>query len=126
MTSKQYTAEMINVIDLRKLNLSEALAEIERRPTMWLAKPNITCLSSFINGWIVGRNKTADEKLLLEFNTFVATKFNESSSTIGWCNMIIKHYGQSDEEDTLQFFFNLFREFTYQLSLNQNRNAKND
>ena len=126
MTSKQYTAEMINVIDLRKLNLSQALAEIERRPTMWLAKPNITCLSSFINGWIVGRNKTADEQLLSEFNTFVATKFDEGSSTIGWCNVIIKHYGEGDEEDTLQPFFNLFREFTHQLSLNNSHNAKND
>lgn len=108
MKYNQYSVSQINVIDLRQKTLLEALFEIEKRPSMWLTQSNIECLSSFINGWIVGRNEKVDEQLLKEFDQFIVNKFHEKDSTLGWCSLIIKH---SKESNSLDSFYKLFKQY---------------
>ncbi|VAW74778.1 hypothetical protein MNBD_GAMMA12-3398 [hydrothermal vent metagenome] len=108
MEDNGYSADQINVIDLRQKSFVEALLEIEKRPWMWLERSNITCLKSFTNGWIVGRNEEADELLLADFDRFVVNEFSEGSSTLGWCALIMKHCG---EEDPLTLFYAFFHKY---------------
>ncbi|ABC29877.1 hypothetical protein HCH_03112 [Hahella chejuensis KCTC 2396] len=98
----------INVINLRDKPLLEALFEVEKRPWLWLQNHDLPCLMSFVNGWVVGRNDAKDDKLLTAFDLFVAKELDEGSSTVGWCNMILKHFG---EQDAIAAFFRLLRQF---------------
>ena len=108
MENNEYSVGQIKVVDLRQKSLVDALSEIKERPWLWLNENNISSLKSFLNGWIVGKNCKADEQLLSDFDCFVVKKFNEETSTCGWCNIIIKHCGK---EDTLVSFFNVFAEY---------------
>jgi hypothetical protein len=90
------------------MSLIDALSEVEKKPLLWLNENNISCLRSFLNGWIVGRNEEEDEKLMSDFDRFVVDEFNEGNSTCGWCGIIVKHCG---EADTLSSFFELFNKF---------------
>jgi len=101
----------IQVIDLSAMCLLDALWEIERRPQLWLSEPDITNLHSFIDGWNFGRQDKDDQQLIGDFDAFVAHKFNEGSSTSGWCKHIVLHAGDADSLDT---FFNILREYTAQ------------
>ncbi|AZZ92560.1 hypothetical protein EUZ85_18260 [Hahella sp. KA22] len=56
----------------------------------------------------MGRNDAKDDKLLTAFDLFVAKELDEGSSTIGWCNMILKHFG---EQDAMAAFYRLLRQF---------------
>jgi len=103
-----YSVSQINVVDLRQKTLVESLYEIEKKPWMWLSINDILSLKSFINGWIVGRNEKSDEQLLEDFDRFVVNEFNEGTSTLGWCTLVIKHCG---EHDSLKSFYNLFHKY---------------
>lgn len=113
MKDDEYTADQINVIDLRQKTFVEVLLEIETRPWMWLSQNDVLCLKSFINGWVVGRNEKADEHLLADFDRFVVKEFDEGQSTLGWCALIVKHCG---EKDSLASFYELFNKYMKQRS----------
>ena len=108
MEDDEYSVDQINIVDLRKKTFVEALLEIKKRPEMWLDESNISCLSSFINGWIVGRNEKADDSILEEFDRFVVDEFHEGNSTVGWSALIVKHCG---ENDSLASFYKLFDKY---------------
>ncbi len=108
MKYSEYSESMINVIDLRTKILLEALFEIEKRPSMWLAENNIECLKYFINGWVVGRNEKEDEQMLKEFDQFIVDKFYEGKSTLGWCSIILKHCGEANSLDS---FYRCFKQY---------------
>jgi hypothetical protein len=102
-----YTADKISAIDLRRMTLIEALLEIEKRPALWLQEKDISNLRSFVSGWIVGRRDSSDERLMHEFQEFVAKELGESSA-LGWCRIIRKHRG---DNNALVSFFDLLRSF---------------
>jgi len=102
-----YTADKIRVIDLREMNLVEALSAIEKRPYLALQESDITNLKSFLNGWIVGRKQASDDQLLSDFQKFVVKEFDErDTAAAGWCEVICKHRGNA-----LAGFFEIFNKF---------------
>ena len=111
MEDDDYCVSQIKVINLRQKTLIESLYEIEKRPCMWLSENDILCLRSFINGWIVGRNEASNDQFLEYFDRFVVSEFNEEASTLGWCELILKH---GEGEDSLKLFYRLFHKYMEQ------------
>jgi hypothetical protein len=89
----------------------ELLAAIEKRPTMYLSMPYISCLKAFLDGWLQGRNETestADAEFLLTFQLWLSKKLREPPIR-SWHRLILN---QSEGETyALDNFFAYFNEW---------------
>lgn len=92
------------------------LDAVRERPFMFIRKKYITYLETLMNGYIMGRR---DAKIYctrlfpLDFwfmHEFARIKYNEKSSTAGWCNIILNNCG-NDEEKAFDRFFEIYDEF---------------
>ena len=101
--------------DFQKLDESiyDALDAIRKRPGLYLATPSINRLQAFIVGYTggLGRVRFAlrDEEHFHKFHAWVAHRLGYSSSTSGWCNMILEK--SASEEDAFHRFYVLLDEF---------------
>lgn len=89
----------------------ELLAAIKQKPAMYLGRRYISCLKSFLDGWLFlayrhGINVEAD--CMGEFQDWIAAKYRITSSH-SWADIILFYSG--DECHALDNFFKLFREF---------------
>lgn len=92
------------------------LGALRKRPPMFIRKKYITYLETLINGYLMGKR---DAKIYctrlfpLDFwfmHEFVRIKYNEESSTAGWCNIILNNC-DNDEEKAFDRFFEVYDEF---------------
>jgi len=87
----------------------ELLADIRKRPAMYLGKPSIHHLNCFLGGWL-HRNYdgVADAELFGEFATWVEKRY-KMTSTQGWAKII--EFWSVDEIQALERFYELLDEF---------------
>lgn len=96
----------------------EMIERMRERPGAWLGKKSITLLQAFLIGYSVAEtdyNLKKPTHQLFPLNwwfmhEFSKIKCNESSSTAGWCNIIL-NYCRGDEEAALNKFYEIFDEF---------------
>ena len=94
-------------------NFYQLISKIKRRPSMYLGKPAITNLRSFLSGYILARREldipqTQEEKEFSEFQFWIQSKFKISSDQ-SWDKTIL--FFSEDEQSAIAYFFNLFDEF---------------
>jgi hypothetical protein len=91
-------------------DLYELLAQMKKRPAMWLRSPTVYSLEAFLNGFACAQlpGPSAWPSLWL-LHDWTAHKFNQSSSA-GWAYILTKQC-QGDEKAALNLFFQLFEEF---------------
>ncbi|MDJ0733197.1 MAG: hypothetical protein QNJ47_03775 [Nostocaceae cyanobacterium] len=95
--------------------LYEMLKRIQQRPGMFLGKPSITRLKSFLDGYIASRQDlslatTQEEIEFDKFQTWVQERFQIESSH-GWDSIIL--FYSADEKDALNNFFELLEKFRH-------------
>lgn len=91
----------------------DILDAIKKRPLMCIRKKHITYLETLINGYFMGKKDYRTHLFPLDFrfmHEFAKVKYHESSSTAGWCNIILKNC-DGDEEKAFDRFFELYDEF---------------
>jgi hypothetical protein len=91
----------------------ESIRKIKKRPSMYLGKPSICNLRSYLAGYIFARRElgiapTEEEQTFVKFQDWIQKKFNVSSSQ-SWDKIIL--FYSEDEHTALEQFFNLFEEF---------------
>jgi hypothetical protein len=94
-------------------NFYQLISKIKRRPSMYLGKPAISNLRSFLSGYILARREldipqTQEEKEFSEFQFWIKSKFKVSSDQ-SWDKTIL--FFSEDEHSAIAYFFNLFDEF---------------
>lgn len=94
-------------------NFYQLISKIKRRPSMYLGKPAISNLRSFLSGYILARRElditqTQEEKEFSEFQFWIQSKFKISSDQ-SWDKTIL--FFSEDEQSAIAYFFNLFDEF---------------
>ncbi|MBM0740182.1 hypothetical protein JOY44_00740 [Phormidium sp. CLA17] len=94
-------------------NFYQLISKIKRRPSMYLGKPAISNLRSFLSGYILARREldipqTQEEKEFSEFQFWIKSKFKISSDQ-SWDKTIL--FFSEDEQSAIAHFFNLFDEF---------------
>lgn len=92
----------------------QLISNIEKRPSMYLGKPSISNLRSFLSGYIFARRElkqpqTQEEKEFSEFQDWVKSKYKISSDQ-SWDAIIL--FFSEDENRALLNFFKLFKEFS--------------
>ncbi|MDX2243914.1 MAG: hypothetical protein NW224_24825 [Leptolyngbyaceae cyanobacterium bins.302] len=95
-------------------SLYQLISNIERRPSMYLGKPYISNLRSFLAGYIFARRElnqpqTVEEKEFSDFQTWIKSKYRISSDQ-SWDRIIL--FFCEDESRALLEFFKLFNEFS--------------
>jgi hypothetical protein len=85
------------------------IAEIEKRPSMFLGKNYISCLRSFLDGWHY-RNpeETIDDSFISSFQDYIEQKY-KMQNTHSWDRIIL--FYSVDEQDALLSFFKLWHKF---------------
>lgn len=88
---------------------------IEKRPPMYIGDNKITSLNAFLAGYRTATSfhDIQDEKVFPPFRYFfdwTALKYGRTSSTMGWCNIILEE-NNNDENKSLKEFFKLYKEF---------------
>ncbi len=91
----------------------ELMHKIQKRPSMYLGKPSISSLSSFLAGYTLARREldipsTPEEENFSKFQAWIQKKFRISTGQ-SW-EQIILFYSE-DENSALNKFFKLFEEF---------------
>jgi hypothetical protein len=89
-------------------SFDELIAELKRRPGLYLGGTSIDRLSAFIFGWTYARNSPEDLSTLKGFQQWVADKYGVSN-THRW-DSIIQFFCMNDSE-VLDRFFDLYDEF---------------
>ncbi|MEX0269821.1 hypothetical protein AB3R30_11800 [Leptolyngbyaceae cyanobacterium UHCC 1019] len=94
-------------------NFYQLISKIKRRPSMYLGKPAISNLRSFLSGYILARREldipqTQEEKEFSEFQFWIKSKLKISSDQ-SWDKTIL--FFSEDEQSAIAYFFNLFDEF---------------
>lgn len=83
------------------------IREIEKRPTMYIGKGYISCLRSFLDGWIYrSPDDVTDIVLFNNFQSWIERRYNQTK-TQSWDRIIL--FYSVDENDALQNFFRLFQ-----------------
>lgn len=90
---------------MRDTNL---IADIKRRPGLYLGTLSIYTLKAFLDGYRLGKGENETGLLLDEFQVFIANKYNVSAN-VGW-DAIIRLYSSSDFH-AFNAFFELFEQF---------------
>lgn len=96
------------------MDIIEILQEIRRRPGIYIdGDLSLKRVRSFMVGYQVGAASTAkelkDQAQFHQFHDWVAKRLEYSSSTSGWCNMILERAGS--DEKAYEVFFELLDEF---------------
>lgn len=94
-------------------NFYQLISKIKRRPSMYLGKPAISNLRSFLSGYILARREldipqTQEEREFSEFQFWIQSKFKIASDQ-SWDKTIL--FFSEDEQSAIAYFFNLFDEF---------------
>ncbi len=83
--------------------------EMRARPAMYLGRRSISCLRSFLDGWLLGKpDSDSDLEILESFQAWIVSKYGVRGNQ-SW-DRIILFYSQ-DEADGLDRFFDLFERF---------------
>ena len=99
------------------------IAQLKRRPGMYLGEKSLTSLYHFYNGYsfacFVNKNDDNFGIIIPEgFNDWIAGKTNHKESTSGWCHMILASV--DSEATAFDRFFELLEEY------NSNKKAHED
>ncbi len=103
-----------DIVNLKTFD--DFLDAVRGRPLMFIRKKYITYLETLIRGYCMGRGDSGiycTRLFPLDFwfiHEFVRIKYNEESSTAGWCNIILNNCG-NDEEKAFDRFFEVYDEF---------------
>lgn len=98
------------------MSFLELLAEIEKRPDMYISKRSIENLKVFLDGYTLAQYHyqieiSSDWELLGKFQEWVQNKYN-IRLTQSWANILLFH--SPDEFHALDLFFQDFKEFLAQ------------
>ncbi len=96
------------------VDLYDLIRNIQKRPAMYLGRPSISNLRTFLAGYCFARRQmgipqTAQEQQFSEFQAWIQDKFNLPSHQT-WDQIIL--FFSQDEQAALNQFFKLFSEFT--------------
>jgi hypothetical protein len=99
-------------------DLCELLYQIKQRPGMFLDTPSIKSLQMLMMGYNIARRDqniplTKQELEFQGFQQWVQDKYNVLSSK-SWATIILEN--SQDERDAFDKFFELFEEFTHEIS----------
>uniref|UniRef100_B8HUC0 Uncharacterized protein n=1 Tax=Cyanothece sp. (strain PCC 7425 / ATCC 29141) TaxID=395961 RepID=B8HUC0_CYAP4 len=109
------------------MNLIELLANIKKRPSMYLGRKSLSHLRTFLDGYGLARRQlgipiSIEEKSFEQFQKWIEHRFNQPA-TQSW-DRIILFYAE-DDSIALTRFFELFDEFWQQYS-NEVKSKKPD
>ncbi|UBF25038.1 hypothetical protein K9N68_25885 [Kovacikia minuta CCNUW1] len=100
-------------LDAKSEYLYDLLARIKQRPGMYMGKPSITRLNSFLDGYMsarieLGLSPTQQEQEFNGFQDWIQERFKIESSH-GWASIIL--FYSADEKAALEYFFELLDSF---------------
>lgn len=95
------------------MDLFDLIANIRKRPVMYLGELSISQLRTFLAGYGFARRQmkipqTQQEKMFSTFQTWIENRFGISSQQ-RWDRIILD--SSQNEEEAIQQFFTLFDEF---------------
>ncbi|AFZ28097.1 hypothetical protein Cylst_6129 [Cylindrospermum stagnale PCC 7417] len=93
------------------LQLTSLLHQIKENPNYFLGKPSITCLDSFLRGYLMARTDMGLQQIgldLREFHTWIKERL-EMKTSQSWLAMIL--FDSGNERSGFYRFFDLFAEF---------------
>lgn len=95
------------------ITIYQLIDRIQKRPGMYLGKPSITRLKSFLDGYMGARQDlgfplTEEEEKFNRFTEWIQVRFKITSSH-SWADIILFYSG--DEKEALNQFFELFAQF---------------
>ena len=96
------------------MDIVEMLEKIRHRPGIYVdGDISLKRVRSFLVGYEVGMlsrdRELTDREQFHQFNDWVAKRLGYTSSTSGWCNMILEKAG--GDEKAYEMFFELLEEF---------------
>ncbi|MEP1305938.1 MAG: hypothetical protein ABJK11_16225 [Balneola sp.] len=102
-------------INIKIENIFELIELIKKRPGLYIADSNITSIQNFIYGYdLACLVNNIEHKnvfpLFWYFHEWIKEKYNWSSSTAGWKNIILQE-NNNDEIKSLDVFFAQIEEF---------------
>jgi hypothetical protein len=94
-------------------NIYQLIDRIKKRPGMYLGKPSIIRLKSFLDGYMGAREDlgfplTEQEEKFNYFQEWIQTRFKITSSH-SWADSIL--FYSADDKEALNQFFELFDQF---------------
>lgn len=91
------------------MTIHELIAEVRRRPSLYLPRLAVNDLRTLIHGWTIGRGANAEDRdFLAKFQRYVEEHFRINNSQ-GWAKIITFYSMQEDQE--LGVFFSLYDDF---------------
>lgn len=89
--------------------LDALLSAVEKRPPMYLGGRSLSCLKSFIDGWMYARGGASEDLQVFDgFQRWVQQRFGINTSQ-SWAKIIL--FFSQDDSDALDSFFRLFNEY---------------
>lgn len=101
----------------------DVLDMVRAKPGLYFGATSLSRLHAFLAGYDSGLGKFGavlsryDE--FYGFHQWIADKLGCSSSTSGWCNMILKH--SENEEDAFHRFYEFLDQYRKEKELNSTR-----
>ncbi len=89
-------------------SIVDLLAQIKRRPGMYIGKRSAIRLHVFLQGWLLGKGAAPDHEVLREFQGWIASRYKVSSNH-SWAE-IITFYSEGNIE-AFENFYSSFDEF---------------
>jgi hypothetical protein len=86
----------------------DLLAQIRKRPGMFVGKRSAIRVHVFLQGWLLGKGTAPDVELIRGFQDWIVAKFNITSSH-SWAE-IITFFSEGDV-DAFEEFYSLYDEF---------------
>jgi len=100
-------------------SIFDFLGSLRRRPGLYFGKTSLVRLQAYLFGYQAGLAKVSKslkgEEDFHEFHDWVAKQLGFSSSTVGWCNMILEK--SASDEAAFHRFFELLEEFKKERSI---------
>jgi hypothetical protein len=99
-------------------NIYDLLKNIKKRPSAYLYNPSITHLHTLLAGYDLAKMEqnippTEQDFEFDKFQQWIQKKY-DILSTLSWATIILEN--SQDEKDALNKFFELFEEFTNEVS----------
>jgi len=100
------------------MELKELILNIEKRPQMYINDLNIHMLSTFINGYLFGKNDLSvkEESFRRDFSNWIISYYDASLQK-SWNDTI--YYYEGNHNKSIETFFDLYKRWYEHLEVNR-------
>ncbi len=77
-------------------NISNFIKSISKRPGMYVGKPDLRLVSTFLYGYCFGCTESGEEDPLISWGNWIEQKFLISHPAWHWTRILLHEYGEED------------------------------